>query len=126
MRKGRHDARRLRQTCGLVAVGTALMRPVRGRGSNQRSFGLQSRTEIAGPWVGFGSEGRPVREAANPPQVSLESGLPGLNWPEAQQRQPMRMALAGHQFARALAVAFGTSAAHEAPMVQEEPQQAQV
>src|SRR3984957_4993559 len=96
------------------------------RGSNQRSFGLQSRTEIAGPWVGFGSEGRPVREAANPPQVSLESGLPGLNWPEAQQRQPMRMALAGHQFARALAVAFGTSAAHEAPMVQEEPQQAQV
>jgi hypothetical protein len=34
----------------------------------------------------------------------------------------MRMALAGHQFARTFAVAFGTSAAHEAPMVQEEPQ----
>jgi hypothetical protein len=30
----------------------------------------------------------------------------------------MRMALAGHQFARAFAVTFDTSAAHEAPMVQ--------
>jgi hypothetical protein len=76
--------------------------------------------------AGFGSKGCPVREAANPPRVSLESGLPGLKWPEAQQRQPMRMSLAGHQFARALAAAFGPSAAHEAPMVQEEPQQAQV
>jgi hypothetical protein len=38
----------------------------------------------------------------------------------------MRMALAGHQFPRAFAVPFGTSAAHEAPMVQEEPQQVQV
>jgi hypothetical protein len=34
----------------------------------------------------------------------------------------MRMALAGHQFLRAFAVTFGTSAAHEAPMAQEEPQ----
>jgi hypothetical protein len=39
-----------------------------------------SGTETAGPWAGFGSEGRPVREAANP-QVSLESGLPRLKWP---------------------------------------------
>src|SRR5215213_970944 len=54
------------------------------------------------------------------------SGLPGLKWPEAQQRQPVRMALAGHQFPRAFAVALGTSAAHETPMVQEEPQQAQI
>jgi hypothetical protein len=38
----------------------------------------------------------------------------------------MWMALAGHQFLRAFAVPFGTSAAHEAPMVQEEPQQVQV
>jgi hypothetical protein len=58
------------------------------------------------------------REAAN----LLVSGVPGLKWPEAQQRQPMRMALAGHQFPRAFAVPFGTSAAHEAPMVQEELQ----
>jgi len=36
------------------------------------------------------------------------------------------MALAGHQFPRALAVAFGTSAAQEAPMVQEELQQVQI
>ncbi len=35
----------------------------------------------------------------------------------------MRMTLAGHQFPWALAIAFGTSAAHEAAMVQEEPQQ---
>jgi hypothetical protein len=34
----------------------------------------------------------------------------------------MRMAWAGHQFPRAFAVPFGTSAAHEAPMVQEELQ----
>jgi hypothetical protein len=38
----------------------------------------------------------------------------------------MWMALAGHQFSRAFAVPFGASAAHEAPMVQEEPQQIQV
>src|ERR1700722_10620587 len=71
-----------------AALGTARkigLDRILGRGSNQRSFGLQSRTETAGPWVGCGSEGRPVREAPNPPQVSLESGLPGLNWPEAQQ-----------------------------------------
>ncbi len=38
----------------------------------------------------------------------------------------MRMALAGHQFPWAFAVAFGTPAAHEAPMVQEEPQQVEI
>jgi hypothetical protein len=38
----------------------------------------------------------------------------------------MRMALAGHQSPRAFAIAFDTPAAHEVPMVQEEPQQAQV
>jgi hypothetical protein len=58
------------------------------------------------------------REAANLPG----SSVPRPDWPEDQPRQPMRMALAGHQFARAFAVAFGTSAEHEAPMVQEEPQ----
>jgi len=34
------------------------------------------------------------------------------------------MALADHQFPRAFALALGTPVAHEAPMVQEEPQQA--
>jgi hypothetical protein len=34
------------------------------------------------------------KEAANLPGSSAAA----LNWPEAQQRQPMRMALAGHQF----------------------------
>jgi len=33
------------------------------------------------------------------------------------------MALAGHQLSRAFAVTSGTSAAHEAAVVQEEPQQ---
>jgi hypothetical protein len=38
----------------------------------------------------------------------------------------MRMALAGHQFPRAFAIALGTAAAHEATMVQEELKQVQV
>jgi hypothetical protein len=36
------------------------------------------------------------------------------------------MTLAGHQFPRAFAVALGTSAAHEAPVVQEESEQFQI
>jgi len=36
------------------------------------------------------------------------------------------MTLTGHQFPWAFAVALGTAAAHEAPMVQEELQQVQV
>jgi hypothetical protein len=43
-----------------------------------------------------------------------------LNGSEAQQRQPVRMALAGHQSPRAFAAAFGYPAAHEAAMVPEE------
>ena len=38
----------------------------------------------------------------------------------------MRMAVAGHQLPRALALALGMPAAHEAAVVQEEPQQVQV
>ena len=38
----------------------------------------------------------------------------------------MRMARACHQFSWALAIAFGTSAAQEAAMVQEEPQQVEI
>jgi hypothetical protein len=54
------------------------------------------------------------------------SGSPGLKRPEAQQRQPVWMAWAGHQFPWAFAVALGTAAAHETPMVQEELEQVQV
>jgi hypothetical protein len=72
--------------------------------------------------AGFRFERLPVREAASLPA----SNAPGLQWPKAQQRKPMRMALAGHQFPRAFAVAVGKSAAHEASMVQEELKQAQV
>jgi len=72
--------------------------------------------------VGFLWEGCPVREAASRPGSSSL----GLKWSQAQQGEAMRMARAGHQFPWALANAFGTSAAHEAAMVREEPQQIQV
>jgi hypothetical protein len=58
----------------------------------------------------------PVREAVSLPRSSALR----LNGSEAQQRQPMRMALAGHQFSWAFAGALGNPAAHEAAMVQEE------
>jgi hypothetical protein len=45
---------------------------------------------------------------------------------EAEEREPVRMALTGHQFARTLALAFSPAAAYEAPMVQEEAQQVEV
>ena len=54
------------------------------------------------------------------------SGPPGLKRSQAQQGEPVRMALAGHQLARALALALGVPAAQEAAVVQEEPQQVQV
>jgi len=63
-----------------------------------------------------------VREAASLPGSSSL----GLKRSQAQQGEPMRMARAGHQFPWAFANAFGTSAAHEAAMVQEEPQQIQI
>jgi transposase len=57
-----------------------------------------------------------VREAASRPGSSSL----GLKRSQAQQGEPMRMARAGHQFPWAFAVALRTSAAQEAPMVQEE------
>ena len=42
---------------------------------------------------------------------------------EVQEREPVRMVLTGHQFARTLALAFSPAAAYEAPMIQEEAQQ---
>ena len=58
----------------------------------------------------------PVREAVSLPRSSALR----LNGSETQQRQPMRMALAGHQFPWAFAGALGNQTAHEAAMVQEE------
>jgi hypothetical protein len=50
----------------------------------------------------------------------------GLKRSESEQREPVRMILTGHQLERALALAFGSPAAQEPPMVQEEPQQVKV
>jgi len=72
--------------------------------------------------AGFRLEGCPVLEAASLPGSSLL----GLKRSQAQQGQPVRMALAGHQLPRALALALDMAAAHEAAVVQEEPQQVQV
>jgi len=72
--------------------------------------------------VGFRLEGCLVREAAGLPG----SGSLGLKRSQAQQGEPMRMALAGHQLPRALALALGTPAAQEPAVVQEEPQQVKV
>jgi len=63
-----------------------------------------------------------VREAAD---LAGSSSL-GLKRSQAQQGQPVRMAVASHQLARALALALGMPAAQEAAVVQEEPQQVQV
>ena len=54
------------------------------------------------------------------------SGSLRLKRSQAEQGEPVRMALAGHQFPRAFAITLGTSATHETPMVQEELQQAQI
>jgi len=50
----------------------------------------------------------------------------GLKRSQAQQGEPVRMALAGHQLSRALALARGMAAAYEAVVVQEEAPQVQV
>ena len=93
------------------------------RGSDSGLFGLhEARGKRRPVRAGFRLEGCLVREAA-----SLSgSSSPGLKRSQAQQGQPVCMALAGHQLARALAPAFGMSAAQEAAMVQEEPQQVQI
>ena len=63
-------------------------------------------------------ERRPVQEV-----LSLFGlGLLWLKRSQAQQCQPMRMALAGHHFARAFVLTLSTAAAHEALMVQVELQ----
>ncbi len=93
------------------------------RGSESGLFGLhKARGNCRPVRVGFRFEERPVREAASLPGSSSLV----LKRSQTEQGQPVRMALAGHQLARALALALGTAAAHEAPMVQEESQQIQV
>ena len=52
--------------------------------------------------------------------------LPGssslvLKLPEAQQGEPVRMAFAGQQFTRATSGSLRALAAHETPVIQEEP-----
>ncbi len=85
-----------------------------GRGSESAFFGLHKARGNGRPVrVGFRLEGCPVREAV---RLSGSSSL-GLKRPQAQQSEPMQMALARHQLPRAFALALGTPAAHEAPMV---------
>jgi hypothetical protein len=66
--------------------------------------------------AGFRLRRWPVEEAVS---LSKSSAL-RLQSSKAQQCQPMRMALAAHQFARAFALTFRASATHEAVMVQVE------
>ena len=63
-----------------------------------------------------------MREAASLPGSSPV----GLKRSQAEQGQPVRMALAGHELPRVFALALGASAAQEAAMVQEEAQQIQI
>lgn len=54
------------------------------------------------------------------------SGPLWLKRAESEQREPVLMILTSHQLTRAPAFAFSSSAAREAPMVLEEPQQVKV
>jgi hypothetical protein len=52
------------------------------------------------------------------------SGLPRLKRSESQHREPVRVVPPRHQLTRTPALTLGPTAAHEAPMIQEEAQQA--
>ena len=52
-------------------------------------------------WPDFGWIGSRLGEAVDLPK----SGVLRLKWSEAQQRQPVRMVFAGHDFARAFTAA---------------------
>ena len=80
-------------------------------------LGDNRRAETAGPRAGS----RCVLFGRWPTLPELSSQ--GLWKSQAQQSEPVRMALSRHQFARAFAVTLGAPTAHEAPMVQEELQQ---
>src|SRR5260370_29872761 len=53
------------------------------------------------------------------------SGLQRLKWPESEQRQPVFVRLAAHQFPGTPARTFGASATHETPMAEGKLQQAE-
>src|SRR3954451_17729143 len=73
-------------------------------------------------WAGCRRSMCPVREAAGLPRSSPL----GLKQSQAEQGEPVRMAPAGHQLRRALALPLGVPAAQEAAVVQEKAQQVQV
>src|SRR5208282_2011080 len=90
----------------------------RRRGSNSAVFGLHV-GERKLPALGARIPSSVWRSYRTEEAANLSWSSPkGLKFSEAEQREPMWMALAGHYFARALAVALGTSAAHEAPVVE--------
>ena len=94
------------------------------RGSKSTVFGQQSRAQSAhSRRRDFGSERCDAGEAERP---RAESGSKWLKRAQTQQREPMRMLLPRHHLARALGLALNTTAAHEAPVVEEELQQVQV
>ena len=81
-----------------------------------RRFWLtQARVNPRPARAGFRLDGSLVREAASLPG----SGSQGLERSQAEEGEPVRMALAGHQFPRAFALALITAAARETPMVQD-------
>ena len=103
--------------------GNLLSRPENRRGSESALFGLHKARGNRRPVrVGFRLEGCLVWEAAS---LSRSSSL-GLKRSQAQQGEPVRMALAGHQLPWAPALALRTPAAHEASVVQEKPQQVEI
>jgi hypothetical protein len=119
MAPGGNGAASARQGAGMIAaepvdwkelyLGVVQNRPFLGYTGERKPPAFEAR---------FRSRRWPVREAVSLPRSSVLQ----LNGSQAQQRQPVRMALAGHQFPRAFAGALGNPAAHEAAMVQEELQ----
>ena len=104
-------------------VASLLAAHGRGRGSESGFFGLRKARGNRRPaGAGFRWEGCLVREATSFPGSSSL----GLKPSQAKQGQPVRMALTRHQLPRAFAPALGMSAAHEAAVVQEEPQQVEI
>jgi len=99
-------------------VNRRVERQIYGVVQNRPSLGYVGERKSPAFEAGFRLRSWPVREAVS---LSRSSAL-RLKRSEAQQRQPVRMALAGHQFAWAFAGALGNPAAHEAAMVQEELQ----
>ena len=88
---------------------------VEGVVQNRLFLGYMGERKRPGFEARFRLRSWPVREAISLPRSSALR----LNGSKAQQRQPVRMTLAGHQFPWALAGTLGNPATHEAMMVQE-------